>query len=214
MIEKKKESVIPVYAFAAAWVVYCLIFPLYRTWHFIILASSAVLAYVVFSVIFPGKTEYIDIPEQPLHTGDEEIDVLLKAGENAVVEMSRLFDTIPEEPVRRKIGEIISVTDKIFKNLLECPNGYKQVKRFADFYLPTTIKLLHTYDRFGQSEVSGSNITGTMERIDTALDSILDSYKKFFDSLFESKALDIETDIRVLENMLKKEGLTNSDFRK
>jgi hypothetical protein len=46
-----------------------------------------------------------------------------------------------------------------------------------------------------------------MERIDTALDTIHDSYYKFFDSLFENQALDIETDIRVLESMLRTEGL-------
>ena len=211
-MEIKKKSVIPVYGIAAVWALYCLIFPLYRTWHFIVLACSAVLAYVVLSILFPGKTEFIEIPVEPERSGDELIDALLAEGEKAVAEMNRLRDSIPGEDVRQKLDEIIFVIDKIFKKMLLEPGVYKQVKRFADFYLPTTVKLLHTYDRFGQSGASGENVSGTIGRIDTALDTILESYRKFFDSLFENQALDIETDIIVLENMLKKEGLLNSEF--
>jgi len=213
MIEKKKKSVAPVYGVAVACALYCAFFPLYKTWHFIVFACSAALVYVILSRLFPGKTEYIEIPEHPARTGDDKIDALLKEGETAVAEMRRLCDTILDEAVRHKLDGIISVTDRIFKNLLDDPNDYKQTKRFADFYLPTTIKLLHSYDRFGRSGAQGGNVTGTMERIESALDTILESYKKFFDSLFENQALDIETDIRVLETVLKKEGLLNSEFK-
>jgi hypothetical protein len=212
MIEIKKKSVIPIYGVAVAWVLYCVFFPLYKTWHFIVLACSAALVYVILSAIFPGKTKYIEVPKEPERTGDDSMDSLLAEGERAVMEMRRLRDVIQNKSIQQKVDEIIIVTDKIFKNLLNDPSDYSQVKRFANFYLPATIKLLHTYDRFGQSGVKGENINGTMERIDTALDTIIVSYTKFFDSLFENQALDIETDITVLENMLKREGLLNSEF--
>jgi len=206
-LEIKKKSVIPVYGLAIVWLLYCLVFPIYKTWHFIALACVAVLSYVILSAIFPVKTEHIEIPDEPERTGNEEIDALLAEGEVAVAEMRRLFDTIPGEHLKKKIESIIAVTDKIFKDLLEDPDDYKLVRRFADFYLPTTIKLLHAYDRFDRSGIDGDNITGTLERIETALDRILSSYENFFDSLFENQALDIETDIIVLENMLKQESL-------
>ena len=201
------------YGVALIWLLYCILFPLYRTWHFIVLACSAALAYTVLSAIFPGKTEYIEIPQEPERTGDDKADALLAEGERAVAEMRTLHNAIQDEPVKQKLNEIITVTDKIFKNLLGSPGDYRQVKRFADYFLPTTIKLLHTYDRFGRSGAQGENITGTRERIDEALDTILDSYKKFFDSLFADQALDIETDIRVLENMLKNEGLLSNELK-
>ena len=207
MIEIKRKSVIPVYGVAAVWVFYCVFFPLYRTWHFIVLACLAVLAYFALSLFFPGRVERIEVEEEPERTGNEEVDALLAEGEVAVAEMLRLRDSIPDAPVRQKLDSIVAVTDKIFKNLLQYPENRKQVKRFADFYLPTTIKLLHSYDRFGQKGAWGDNITGTLGRIETALDSILESYGKFFDSLFEAQALDIETDIIVLKNMLKRENL-------
>ena len=211
-MEIKKKSVAPVYGAAVVWALYCIIFPLYKTLHFFVPVCLAVLSYVILSAIFPGKTEFVEIPEEPKRTGNEEIDALLAEGERAVAEMRRLSNSIPGDALKTKIGNIISVTDKIFKDLLEDPDDYKQVKRFADYYLPTTIKLLHAYDRFGRSGIEGDNITGTLDRIDTALDRILISYEKFFDSLFENQALDIETDIRVLENILKQEGLFEKDF--
>ena len=212
MIEIKQKSVVPVYGFAAAWVLYCIFFPLYKTWHFIVLACFSALTFFVLSAVFPGKVKQFEAAEEPPSTGDDRIDALLAEGERAVAEMRRLRNAVQDGPVRGKVDEIAFVTDKIFKKLIDDPNDYKQVKRFADFYLPATIKLLHTYDRFGQSGTSGENIGGTMERIDTALDTILVSYKKFFDSLFEYQAIDIETDIRVLETMLRKEGLMNPEF--
>ena len=207
MREIKKRSVIPVYGVAATCILYCLIFPLYKTWHFIVFACAAVLVYTILSVLFPGKTEYIEIQTEPERSGDEKIDALLADGEKAVSEMRRLRNTISGETVKKKTDDLIVVTEKIFKDLLDDPDDYKQVKRFADFHLPTTIKLLHTYDRLGNSGIHGENVVGTLDRINTALDTILDSYEKFFDSLFENQALDIETDITVLKTILKREGL-------
>ena len=212
MIEIKRKSIIPVYGLAAVWVFYCLIFPLYRTWHFIALACIAVLTYTVLAKFFPGTVELIEVTEEPARTGDEQIDALLAEGETAVFEMRKLRDTISDDILKANVDDIIDITDKIFNKLLIEPGVYKQVKRFADFFLPTTIKLLNAYGRFGQSGIEGDNITGTMDRIDKALDTTLDSYKKFFDSLFEDQALDIETDITVLEAMLKQDGFLENDF--
>ena len=207
MREVKKRSVVPVYSAAVACCLYCLLFPLYKTAHFLILIVIAAVVYVALSVILPGKTEYVEVPEEPVRTGDELIDALLADGVKAVAELRSLSAGISDVSVRKKLDEIIVVTDKIFKDLLDDPSDYKQVKRFSEFYLPTTIKLIHAYDRFYKTDASGDNISGTLERIDVTLDTILDSYRKFFDSLFANQALDIETDIKVLENIMKQEGL-------
>ena len=210
MVEVKRKSVIPIYAVAVVWVLYCLIFPLFHTWHLLIPAVAGIVTYALFSKIFPAKVEYIEVPVEPERSGDEKIDALLSQGESAVKEMHKLRESIPDECVKKKLDEIIPVTDSIFKKLLVEPNVFSKVKRFSDFYLPTTIKLLHTYDRFGKSGTGGDNISGTLDQIDGALDTIIISYKKFFDSLFESQALDIETDIEVLKTLLKRDGLLDS----
>jgi len=212
VIEVKKKSVIPVYGLMVVWVLYCIFLPLNSVVSFVILVGVGALTYGILYAIFPNKTVSIEATEEPQRTGDKKIDTLIADGEKSIADMRGFSNVIFDETVRQKANEIISITDKIFKKLLVEPAVYTQVKRFADFFLPTTVKLLDSYVRFSQSGVEGENITSTIERINTALDTTLVSYRKFFDSLFENQALDIETDISVLDTMLKKEGLTGSTF--
>ena len=210
MIEVRNKSVIPFYGTAAIWLLYALIFPLYRLPDYLIFLAVGLAAYFALAKVFPGTVEQVKVP---VTTGNEDIDSLLREGETAVSEMTRIRNAISERSVKLKINSLIDVTDKIFKDVLEDPGDYRQIRRFADFYLPTTMKLLHAYERFGSTGAAGEHIDGTLRRIDAALDQILDSYSRQYDALFQNQALDIETDITVLEQMLKKEGLTGSDFK-
>ena len=213
MREKITRSVVPIYALAGTWLLYCLIFPLYRLRHFIILACVSVLVYLLFSKLFPPKVEYIEEPKEPVTTGDEKIDALLREGETAVSEIDRLGASIKDEGIRAKVARISELTDKIFKDILEDPDDYRQIRRFADYFLPTTLKLLNAYDRMSSVGTEGENVSGTMKRIDEVLDTTIKAYEKQLDALFANQALDIDTDITVLESMLKKEGLSGPDFK-
>jgi 5-bromo-4-chloroindolyl phosphate hydrolysis protein len=155
MREIRKKSAAPIYGVAVVWLLYCLLFPLIRLLDFLLLVGISAGAFAVLSLLFPEKTELVKEPEKPVSTGNTEIDMLLAEGKRAVDEMSRLRDSIKEPGVREKTNKIIEVTEKIFKDVLDDPADYKQVKHFADFYLPTTIKLLHTYDLMGRLDGGG-----------------------------------------------------------
>ena len=76
-----------------------------------------------------------------------------------------------------------------------------------NYYLPTTLKLLNAYKRMGAQGVSGENITGTMEKVERMMGSIVAAFEKLLDSLFGTEAMDISADITVLEQMMAQEGL-------
>ena len=127
--------------------------------------------------------------------------------------MKRIRDSISDNAVKPKIDRLIELTDKIFADLKDDPNDYKMIKRCSNYFLPTTVKLLNAYDRMGEIDVNGENINATKQRITEILDTTITAYEKQYDALFANQALDIETDINVLENMLKKEGLSSgTDF--
>ena len=215
MREVRKKSVVPVYGVGVVWVIYCLFFPLYKLWHFIILAALSAVVWLVLSKLFPGKTELIKEPEpepEPVTTGNPEHDALLREGETAVSEMKRLRQSIKEPEIQAKIDRLTELTEKVFNDLIDDPSDYKMIKRFSSYFLPTTINLLNSYDRMGSVGVDGENISQTKARIKDILDTTITAYEKQLDALFANQALDIETDITVLENMLKKEGLSGSDF--
>ena len=80
-----------------------------------------------------------------------------------------------------------------------------------NYYLPTTIKLLNAYDRMSDQGIEGSNLSKSMSSIEDMLDTAIDAFKKQLDSLFANQALDIETDISVMNQMLAREGLSDDD---
>ena len=142
-----------------------------------------------------------------------EIDPIIQEGNRALSEMGRLYMSIKDVEVRKKINELMRITDKITQDAIEDPSDIPQIKKFMNYYLPTTIKLLNAYDRMSSQGIEGENLDKSMANINEMLDAAIVAYKKRLDSLFENQALDIETDIEVMNAMLAREGLSgNKDF--
>ena len=143
----------------------------------------------------------------------EKIDPILEEGDRALDEMRRLKSTIRDPEVQNKIDQIMEITEKISEDAIEDPSDIPQIKKFFRYYLPTTIKLLNAYDRMSSQGIEGENIDKSIANINEMLDVAITAYKKRLDSLFENQALDIETDIDVMNQMLEREGLSDrKDF--
>ena len=142
-----------------------------------------------------------------------EVDPIVEEGNKALSEMGRLYMSIKDPEVRVKINEIMRITDKIVQDAIADPSDIPKIKKFMNYYLPTTIKLLNAYDRMDSQGIEGENIDKTMKNIYEMLDAAIAAYKKQLDSLFANQALDIETDIAVMNAMLDREGLSDKkDF--
>ena len=141
-----------------------------------------------------------------------EVQEIIKDGRIAMKEMGRLYSSIQNTEVRGKINELMSVSDKIVRDAIDDPSDVPQIRKFLDYYLPTTIKLLNTYDRMSAQEVSGENISGSMERIEDMLDTAIEAYKKQLDALFANQAADIQMDIEIMNGMLAREGLGGKSY--
>ena len=201
----------PVYALAIVWLLYALFLPLYKLWHFILLIAIAIVVYLVFSKLFPGRIVAVEQPKNE-ETGNPEVDAVVREGKRAMQEMGRLYSSIENPEVKKRIVEIMDISDKIVKNAISDPKDIPNIKRFLNYYLPTTIKLLNAYDRMSVQGIEGENISGTITRIEDMLDTIVVSYKKQLDALFADEALDIETDIKVMDGLLQREGLKDKEI--
>ena len=197
-VKKVRKSAAPFYGAAAAWVVYALAFDLYRWNHFVF---AALLSAGVFLLLRGGCRE----EEKP--TGNAELDKMISDGRKAVSEMKRLDDAIEDEKISADIRRLETVCQQIFQQVKADPAKLPQIRRFMDYYLPTTLKLLNAYDRMDATGVAGENITGTKERVESIMGTIVSAFEKQLDSLFGADAMDISTDISVLETMLAREGL-------
>ena len=198
MATVKRKSTVPYYAAAGTWVIYALLFPLYRVPQFIFIAIvSAVVYFIMNAVCGTVEVTVPDPPKKEESTGNPELDKMIKDGNLAISEMKRLNTSIKDEKISADIDRVKSDPSKL-----------PQIRKFMDYYLPTTLKLLNAYDRMGAQGVSGENIDATMQRVESMMGTIVTAFEKQLDMLFGSEAMDISADITVLENMMKREGLS------
>ncbi len=128
-------------------------------------------------------------------------------------EIRRLNDEIADEQVSDRIYRIEEHTKNIFEYVTDHPDAMPQIRTFMNYYLPTTLKLLESYSRIERVGVAGENMKKSKEKIESILDLLVIGFEQQVDQLFKDESIDISSDIRVLETMMQKDGLSGkSDF--
>lgn len=216
-VKKIRRSVAPFYGVAAVWVVYALAFDLYRPTHFIFAAVLSAGVYLLLRAVCKDEEYEVEIPDppkpQPASTGNPELDKMIRDGALAVEEMKRLDENIEDEKISQAIRKLEQTSQAIFQQVREAPEKLPQIRKFMDYYLPTTLKLLNAYDRMSSVGVGGENIDSTKERVEAIMDTIVAAFDKQLDGLFGAEALDVSADITVLETMLAREGLAGDQMK-
>ena len=129
--------------------------------------------------------------------------------ERILNELYQLNVQIADENVSRKIDRIGSLTAGIFRVVIEKPEREQDVRKFMNYYLPTTLKLLRSYDMLEDQGYQSESIVESRRKIEEVLDMLIGAYEKQLDRLFKNDALDIATDIDVLETMMAGDGLSS-----
>lgn len=210
---KGRGSVLPIYLAGAVWLVYGATHPLRTAGQFLVCALLSVLVLVVGRAVFPNRVDTVREeektaePEKPKSTGNPEIDNLIDEREKAISEMRKLNDSIQDETISAQIDHLELVAGKIIDGVVAEPKKLPQIRRFLNYYLPTTMKILNAYDRMDSTGIEGENISATKERAANILGTISAAFDKQLDALYSEEALDISTDITVMEQMLQSEGI-------
>ena len=223
--DKKSSKVFPIIAFGVSALAFLMLVAANGGMNSLLITIGvASLAAGLVWLIVRAKTQRAETQEVKTEAPDApvtaekksygpRIDPIIEEGNRALAEMGRLYASIQDSEVRQKINEIMRITDKIMQDAIQDPADVPQIKKFMNYYLPTTIKLLNAYDRMGLQGIEGENVDKSMKNINEMLDTAIEAYKKRLDSLLANQALDIETDIAVLNTMLERDGLTGSrDF--
>ena len=124
-------------------------------------------------------------------------------------EIRQVNESIPDAEMSAKIDRIEEITGKILKYQKEHPNKEGQLRSFLNYYLPTTLKILRAYAQLDAQGVEGENISAAKRRIEDMMDQVVYGFERQLDKLFQDDAMDIKSDVEVLENMLKKDGLSD-----
>lgn len=191
---------------------YSLAFPMYRWFDFFAFAVWGLLIYWISSKLFKGKWVLEPIPEEPKpepkSSGNPEVDKVVQEGTEYLHRLRKADENIEDEEISEAIVRMEEVSFRIFAYICDHPNKVGQIRKFMNYYLPTTLKLLDSYDRMSRQDVQGENITQSMVEIERIMQTIVLAFEKQLDALFQDEAMDISTDITVLEGMMAQEGVS------
>ena len=110
-----------------------------------------------------------------------------------------------------ELAHMQKTTEAICDWLEAHPESLPKARRFAEYYIPTTLKLLHTYnDVQGQK---GDNAESIRRDIAGILHTLNQAYDNLYDNLLSDVAMDVSSEIAALQGMLANDGLTGRDFR-
>lgn len=143
-----------------------------------------------------------------------EVRSIIQKGEEYIDSIRKSNDAIPGEEISEKIYRMELLVRRIFQQTEAHPENAPDLRRLMEYYLPMTVKLLKAYEELDGQPVQGENIVGSKKEIEDTLDTLNVAFEKLLDNLFQDTALDVSSDISVLQTMLAQEGLTEDGLNK
>ena len=151
-------------------------------------------------------------PPQPEPATEKTDDVPLN------LETARRFAAVLEKEqqlmqdaqAREELAAMHKTTTAICDWLEAHPESLPKARRFSEYYIPTTLKLLHTYnDVQGQTGENAENIRRDIAGI---LHTLNQAYDTLYDTMLSDVAMDVSSEIAALQGMLANDGLTGGNF--
>ncbi len=164
-------------------------------------SQEAATAY--FDAAHRAKAEQ-EQPQQPAAAAPEGYAAIL-------AQIRDLNVRIADERLSAQMDRMEQVAGRIFRLIEEDENKRAAAGTFLSYYLPTTLKLLENYAAFEEAGVSGENLSQAKAKIEKTMDSIVAGFEHQLDELYRTDAMDIDSDIRVMETMLRRDTASVAD---
>ena len=203
------KSAIPIYLAAALWLLMGLIAPkfLMKLPGLLVTAALSVAAYFVGSKLFPGREV-----EQQIPTGDAAVDREIAAAREKLENLRKANEAIPDPEISANLDRMYKAGTQIFRELNRDPKKVALVRRFMNYYLPTSEKLMEQYQVLMNADTKGENITSAMQTIESSLGLAANAFEKCADNLYKDDEMDIDAEIKVMQTMLTGDDLIKTQM--
>lgn len=138
----------------------------------------------------------------------DDVKKMIAEGQAYIDRIHESNEAIRDDIVSQKLDGLETVITKIFQYVEQHPESAPETKKLMKYYLPTTIKLLESYQKLNDQPVQGPNIFKSKKEIEDTLDTLNQAFARLFDNLYQDTSMDIKSDISVLNTLLAQEGLT------
>ena len=204
--EIRKKPVLPLWLAALAWPVWALIFPVYTLWGLVAAAALSVVVYFVAARLCPVR---IVTREVPYATGSEDVDAMLAGIEKNLDALHDLNVAIPDARLSAEMDRMERAGWGILQAIEANPDKAGQIDRFARYYLPEVVKIMAAYARMEQGGIKGDNADQIQSEVRANAATMATAFENQLDSLYSAEAMDISTDIQVLDTILKSQNLAD-----
>lgn len=137
---------------------------------------------------------------------------ILMQGETYISKIREANDRLPGVVISAKLQTLEDVIKRLIQEVRKQPSSATELRKLMNYYLPTTWKLIESYEEIESETVQTAEMKKTKANIESTLDTINDAFERLLDNLFRKQAVDISSDISVLNTMLTQEGLKDSTF--
>ena len=148
---------------------------------------------------------------EPASEQREETPLNLETARRFAAVLEQEKQLMQDELARDELDHMQKTANSICDWLEAHPESLPKARRFAEYYIPTTLKLLHTYnDVQGQQ---GANAESIRRDIAGILHTLNQAFDNLYDNLLSDVAMDVSSEIAALQGMLANDGLTGRDFQ-
>lgn len=203
--EKRTRPVLPIYLAALVWPVGALLLPAYRLSNLLIIAGLSLAAYGLGTKFCPTR---VIRKQVPYATGSEDVDTMLSGISANLDKLHALNDAIPDPELSAAMTRMEKAVRSIAAAVEQAPDKARSIDRFARYYLPEVIKLMTTYANMEKNGVKGGNADQILTELRRNAATTAKAFENQLDALYSAEAMDISTDIEVLDGILKSQNLT------
>lgn len=180
---------------------------MYRLWHYLLYLAIAAAGFFIARHFCPDTVEQVAAPPD---SGDPQVDQLILSARAQQDTLRQLGDQAADPQVKASAARLDTLCGKILSALETDPQRLSRTKKFLSYYLPTTVTLLRRYLELEKQQLHGENITSSMEKIRSMLQTVESAFQAQLDHLYEADAMDISADIAVMQKIMASEGLMDS----
>lgn len=203
--EKRTRPVLPIYLAALVWPVGALLLPAYRLSNLLVIAGLSLAAYGLGTKFCPTR---VIRKQVPYATGSEDVDAMLSGISANLDKIHVLNDAIPDPELSAAMTRMEKAGRSIAAAVEQAPDKARSIDRFARYYLPEVIKLMTTYANMEKNGVKGGNADQILTELRRNAATTAKAFENQLDALYSAEAMDISTDIEVLDGILKSQNLT------
>ena len=204
IIRTRKPSVLPFYAGALVFAVLCAVLPVYKLWALLVALGGAAAAFGLGQKFCPP---YVVEHEVPFHTGQDDVDAMLTEIQQKLDTLHGLNASLPDPALSAAMDRMEKAGRSIVEAVEANPAKAKQVRRFANYYLPDAVNILQQYATLARQGVKGENAAAIRTEVEHNAASIATAFENQLDALYATESMDLSADLTVLQNMLKGQGL-------